>query len=93
MKFGTEVEHNITTRRKGKFYYCLGKTYLIVKDAPDKERIENFREEIYEKQVIHNGEACWIKGQDQPHPNMEWKQVSEQDVADALRTTLNWKAL
>ena len=62
-----------------------------MKDAPDKERIENFREEIYEKQVIHNGEACWIKDQHQPHPNMEWKQVSEQDVADALRTTLNWK--
>ena len=36
--------------------------------------------------------ACWIKDQDQPHPNMEWKQLSKQDVADALRTTLNWKA-
>ena len=26
------------------------------------------------------------------YPNMEGKRVSEQDVADALRTTLNWKA-
>ncbi len=57
-----------------KFNNHLGKTYPIVKDAPDKEKIENFWREIYEKQVMHNGEACWIKDQDQPQPNMEWKQ-------------------
>ena len=63
-----------------------------MKDAPDKGRIENFWREIYEKQVMDSGEACWIKDRDQPHPNTEWKQVSEQDVAVSLRTTLNWKA-
>ena len=63
-----------------------------MKDAPDKERIENFWREIHEKQVMQNGEACWVKDQDQTHPDMEWKNVSEQDVGDALRTTLNWKA-
>ena len=74
------------------FYNRLGKTYCIVKDAPDRERIENFWREIYEKQVMHSVEVCWIEDQDQPQPDMEWKQVSEQDVADALRTTLNRKA-
>ena len=48
------------------FYNRLGKTYRIVKGAPDKERIENFWREIYEKQVMRNGEACWIEDQDQP---------------------------
>ena len=57
-----------------KCYNRLGKTYRIVKDAPDKERIENFWREIYEKQVIHSGEAGWNKDQDQTQPNMEWKQ-------------------
>ena len=59
------------------FYNRLGKTYRIVKDAPDKERIENFWREIYEKQVMHSGEVCWIKDQDQTLPNMERKQISE----------------
>jgi hypothetical protein len=26
-------------------------------------------------------------------PSMEWSLISEKDVAEALRTTLNWKAL
>ena len=39
------------------FYNRLGETYHIVKDAPDKERIENFWGEIYENQVMRNGEA------------------------------------
>ena len=60
-----------------KCYNRLGKIYRIVKDAPDKERIENFWREIYEKQATHSGEACWIKDQEQPQPNMKWKQVNK----------------
>ena len=34
----------------------------------------------------------WIKNQYQRNPRMEWSPICEKDVAEALRTTLNWKA-
>jgi len=54
--------------------------------------VENFWREIYGKAVQHNGEAHWIGNQYQQNPSAEWSPVCEKDVADALRTTLNWKA-
>jgi hypothetical protein len=44
-----------------KFYNRLRQTEGNVKNAPEKEEVENFRKEIYENKVKHNGEACWIK--------------------------------
>ena len=64
----------------------------MVKNAPDKEEVENFWSEIYGKEVQHNAEAHWIKNQYQQNPSMEWKLVCEKDVTEAQRTTLNWKA-
>ena len=63
-----------------------------MKNAPDKEEVENFWREIYGKEVQHNGKAHWIKNQYQQNRSMEWSPVCEKDVAEALRTTLNWKA-
>jgi hypothetical protein len=63
-----------------------------VKNAPVKEEVENFWREIYGKKVSHNEEACWIKDQCQRNPSTEWSPICEKDVAEALRTTLNWKA-
>jgi hypothetical protein len=63
-----------------------------VKNAPDKEQLENFWKEIYEKKFQHNEAACWIKNQYQQNPGMEWNPVCEKDVAEELRATLNWKA-
>jgi hypothetical protein len=63
-----------------------------VKNAPDKEEVENFWWEIYGKEVQNNGEAHWIENQYQQNPRMEWSPVCEKDVANALSTTLNWKA-
>ena len=85
--------HNKLFKTDGKkFYNYLGKTKPNVKYTPDKEKVENFWREIYEKKMVHNEKVCWIKDQDQSHPTMEWKQVCEKDMAEALRTTLNWKA-
>jgi predicted 3-demethylubiquinone-9 3-methyltransferase (glyoxalase superfamily) len=42
-----------------------------VKNAPDKEEVENFWGEIYGEKVQHNEEACWIKDQYQQNPSME----------------------
>jgi hypothetical protein len=47
---------------------------------------------MYGKGVQHNGEAHWIKKQYHQTPSMDWSPVCEKDAADALRTTLNWKA-
>ena len=63
-----------------------------MKNVPEKEEVENFWREIYGKGVQHNGEAHWIENQYQQNPSMEWNPVCDKDVADALRTTLNWKA-
>jgi hypothetical protein len=32
-----------------------------MKNAPDKEQVENFWKEIYEKKIQLNEAACWIK--------------------------------
>ena len=72
-----------------KFYNCLGKRSPNVKNTPNKENVENFWREIYEKKMVHNEKACWIKDHDQSHPTMEWKQVCEKDFAEDIRTTLN----
>jgi len=75
-----------------KFYNCLRQIYSSVKNAPDKEEGENFWREIYGKGVQHNGEMHWIKSEYQQNPSMEWSPVCEKDIAEALRTMLNWKA-
>jgi len=51
-----------------------------------------FWREIYGNKVEHNKEACWIKNQYQQNSSMEWSPVCARDVAEALRTTLTWKA-
>jgi hypothetical protein len=48
--------------------------------------------EKYMEKFSHNVEACWIKDQCQQNPRMEWSPICEKDVAEELRTTLNWKA-
>jgi len=63
-----------------------------VKNEPSKEEVESFCREIYGEKVSHNEEVCWIKDQCQQNPSMEWSPICEKDVAEALRTTLNWKA-
>ena len=63
-----------------------------MKNAPNKEEVQNFWREIYEKKVSHNEEACWIKDQCQQNPSMEWSPICEKEVVEALRSTLSWKA-
>jgi hypothetical protein len=46
---------------------------------------------MYGNKVEHNREACWIKNQYQQNSSMELIPVCEKDVAEVLRTTLNWK--
>jgi hypothetical protein len=52
-----------------------------VKNTPDKEEMENFWREIYGKKVSHYEEVCWIKGQCQQNPSIEWSPICEKDVA------------
>ena len=43
------------------FYNRLRQTYSSVKNAPDKEEVENFWREIYGKEVQHIGEHTGLK--------------------------------
>ena len=54
--------------------------------------MENFWRKLYGKKVQLNGEAKWIKKEYQQNPSMEWGPICAKDIAEALRTTLNWKA-
>jgi hypothetical protein len=63
-----------------------------MKNAPGKEEVENFWRGIYEKKVSHSEEACWMKDQCHHSPSMEWSPICEKEVAEALRSTLCWKA-
>jgi len=54
-----------------KFYNCLKQTYSNVKNAPDTEKAENFRRQIYGKEVQQNGETHWIENQYQQNPSMK----------------------
>jgi hypothetical protein len=63
-----------------------------VKNVPEKEEMENFWREICGNKFEHIREACCIKNQYQQSSSLEWSTVCEKDVAEALRTTLNWKA-
>jgi len=62
-----------------------------VKNAPEKEEVDNLWRELYGKEVKHNGEAHWIGNQYQQNQTMEWSPVCGKDVAEALRTTLTGK--
>jgi len=44
-----------------KFYNQLRQTYSSMKNAPEKEEVENFWREIYGNKVEHNRKACSIK--------------------------------
>ena len=54
--------------------------------------MDNFWREVYGKEVQHNGEVHLIENRYQQNPSVEWSPVCKKDIADALRTTLNWKA-
>ena len=75
-----------------KFYNHHRQTYPILNNAPGKEEVEKFWREIYGKKFQHNGEAGWIKNQYQQNPSMDWSPICAKEVAETLRTTLNWKA-
>ena len=76
-----------------KFYNRLRQTDPNVNNAPGREEVENFWRKIYgKKKFQYNGEAGWIKNQYQQNPSMEWSPICAKDVAEALKTTLNWKA-
>jgi hypothetical protein len=91
----TQYYQNKLFRTEGKkFYNRLRQQNPNAKNAPGEEEVENFWREIrvYGKKVSHNEEACWIKAQCQHSPSMEWSPICETEVAEALRSTLSWKA-
>jgi hypothetical protein len=62
-----------------------------VKNAPTKEQ-RTFGKKYFGEKVQHNEEAYRIKNQSQQNPSTEWSPISETEVAEVLRMTLNWRA-
>jgi hypothetical protein len=52
-----------------KFYSLLRQKNTNVKNAPTKGKIENFRNEIFGKEIQHNEEAYCIKNLCQQNPS------------------------
>ena len=61
-------------------------------NAPGKEEVENFWREIYGEKVQHNGEVGRINTSTNKTQARNGDQYLKKDVAEALRTSLNWKA-
>ena len=76
-----------------KFYSLLRQKNTNVENEPTIEERENFwKKKIFGKKAQHNEESCWIKNQCQQNPSIEWSPISETEVAEVLKTTLNSKA-
>ena len=71
-----------------KFYNLPREKNTNVQNAPTKET-ENFWREIFGKKTQHNTGS---KNQCQQNPNMERSPISETEIREVLRMTLNWKA-
>ena len=57
-----------------------------------KKKWRTSAEKYMGKKFQNNGEAGWMKNRYQQNPSMDWSPICKKDVAEALRTTLNWNA-
>ena len=67
-----------------KFYNSFRQPRPNVKNAPSKEKVENFWREIYGKKVLRNEQGCWIKDQYQQNPSIQWSPVCEKTLQKHL---------
>ena len=77
-------------------YYIITKLETI-KIGYRRELHDRFMRQYPEMEISEQRTAdqrrAIVTNQYQQNPSMEWRPVCEKDVAEALRTTLKWKAL
>lgn len=62
-------QNKMFTTECKKLYNLLRQKNINVKNAPTKEKIENFRNAIFGKEIQHNEEAYCIKNMCQQNPS------------------------
>ena len=62
---------------------------------PSMKKVQEFWQEIWSKEVVHNEKAGWIKREEDKmsnQPSQEWSPFSLVEVNKALAKSHNWKA-
>ena len=78
-----------------RFYRELGKTTIVIHQAPGKESVENFWSSIWEKETRHNVNAEWIRqleNDSQNIPEQVWSGISIEETTIAIKRSKNWKS-
>jgi len=78
-----------------RFYRELGKKSIEISEPLEKEALENFWANIWEKEKRHNERAEWIKqieNENQQTPTQEWLEISIAETTCAIKKSSNWKA-
>ena len=91
---GTELMAGLCRTDCKKLYSLLRQKNTNVKNASTIEEIEKFWKELFGGGGRFNimKKLTGSKNQCQQNPRTECSQISEVEVAEVLRTTLNWKA-
>ena len=77
-----------------KFYRDLGKKKIEVQTPPEKEDVEIFWSNIWERKKSHNENTEWIKQIEQANqltPEQDWPEISLEETVTAIKQSSNWK--
>lgn len=74
-----------------RFYRELGKNTQAVEKPPEKQELEDFWSNIWEREKKHNDNADWIK-EIRHDANQEWANITTREVEQAIRKSGSWKA-
>lgn len=88
-----QYQQNQLFQRDTKKFYRTLRDPIEGTIAPSIEDLERFWKGIYENKVRHNDSADWIRQAEQIEMSqMNWKDITEEEVKQALNKTQNWKA-
>jgi hypothetical protein len=76
---------------KKRFYAQLVKKKAIPEDAPTGSEIENFRNSIWSNDTTHK-QTTWLNEVQFKGETMEYKQITEEEIGNAIKKINNWKA-
>ena len=78
-----------------RFYRELGKKTIHIEKPPDIGEVKKFWQNILEQEVKHNGDAQWIKDQEeelQQINQVEWKDLTVEELRVNMARAANWKS-
>ena len=77
-----------------RFYRELGKKTIQIETPPDIAEVKKFWQNILEQEVKHNGDAKWIKDQEEQLQinQMEWNDITVEELQVNMNRAANWKS-